>query len=1275
MSQENKFKRTTIAGQFKNIDLPNGSDIAYAYFQRNVKVDGDLDISGNIINAGLTNALATKATIDYVDDVVQNLVSNDISGNIINLNLTNTLDSKASIEYVDNAVKHLVSNDLSGNIINLNLTNTLDSKATIEYVDNAVEYLVSTDISGNIINQILDDQLASKVSMDISGNIVNQILDNQLASKASIVYVDNKVADLVGSSPTTLDTLNELANALGNDPNFATTVSNSIGLKAPINNASFTGTTTIQNFVNTGTFSSPALQTLLNTYALTTTMNNALNGKLNTTGNNSTSGYLHFTNSTAGYTQFGTQNFGSIRVNRAGFGHAEMNFIQNGVGAGVNNRAFSFMIAQPDNTFVELARINKGGSMSTVGNITSPNITAMSDNINLKSNTTYVDEQLLLKDDITSVDNKLLLKSDITYVDTQLLLKDDITSVDNKLLLKDDITSVDNKLLLKSNITYVDEQLLLKDDITSVNNKLLLKDDITSVDNKLLLKSNITYVDSQLLLKDNITSVDNKLLLKDNITSVDSKILYLQNQIYAIDSSGSSANTTLTDLINTKLDTSIYNTGIVLKSDKTYVDTNLDLKANIHNGNHTGFLKIGYVGADQSVPWYNTDTVGSITGNMQSAHRDMAFINHSGRLNQNNTHVAFSWWNYSDAVTKNRIAFFRYNGEFVLNYGLSATPYVIANSYIRCPVLQTTINGIVNSNVGVAINTAQTNITTLTNSLSDTNSRVTTLESIPPVTKISLGLDLLDNTSDINKPISSAQQIVLNTKSPLNNPTFTGVLTAPTITTAIINCSDNLFFYRLVNGVSNPSSRIHLPSGSDILYWDNVNTPAIRWRWTALNVARQIFHSSGDIETTGNLISPTISAINTQLFARAPIDNASLTGTTTIQNFVNTGTFSSPALQTVLNNYALTTTMNNALNTKVNLNGNNVLTGYLHFANSSAGYTQYGTQNFGSIGANRAGFGHAEMNFIQNGVSNGVNMRAFNFMIAQPNNSLLEIARINTGGDIITIGNVTGNNITAMTNNITTNTNNITTINTILPTKLNTNNPTFTGQMKGRSYAGEVHRNTSNFYTYTADTLPSVIVDQGSPSSGLFGHITIPDMPIGTRFTLINLRGDAKLTSGNANVKFVLSNDIANDEDVTINFTDDSRTFVRGEYMGLLPSTLRQVWFTESSHSYKRRERIERSLNGGYMLDGGNGGTTNSIYHPIICSTKNFGPQAVDDGYILNPGFRAIIYSGQNYSGTNYSIDNTIGLNATYYASSPTNSMRSLKLYLDNAEVIITNIS
>ena len=53
-------------------------------------------------------------------------------------------------------------------------------------------------------------------------------------------YVTTAIANLVDASPATLDTLNELAAALGDDPNFATTVATSIGTKqAQLNGTGF----------------------------------------------------------------------------------------------------------------------------------------------------------------------------------------------------------------------------------------------------------------------------------------------------------------------------------------------------------------------------------------------------------------------------------------------------------------------------------------------------------------------------------------------------------------------------------------------------------------------------------------------------------------------------------------------------------------------------------------------------------------------------------------------------------------------------------------------------------------------------------------------------------------------------------------------------------------------------------------------------------------------------------------------------------------------------
>ncbi len=65
---------------------------------------------------------------------------------------------------------------------------------------------------------------------------------NNSNNVATTAFVATAIAALVNSSPSTLDTLNELAAALGNDANFSTTIITLIGTKAPIASPTFTGT-------------------------------------------------------------------------------------------------------------------------------------------------------------------------------------------------------------------------------------------------------------------------------------------------------------------------------------------------------------------------------------------------------------------------------------------------------------------------------------------------------------------------------------------------------------------------------------------------------------------------------------------------------------------------------------------------------------------------------------------------------------------------------------------------------------------------------------------------------------------------------------------------------------------------------------------------------------------------------------------------------------------------------------------------------------------------
>ena len=61
---------------------------------------------------------------------------------------------------------------------------------------------------------------------------------------ATTEFVRTEVANLVASAPAALDTLDELAAALGDDVNFSTTTATAIGLKAPLASPALTGTPT-----------------------------------------------------------------------------------------------------------------------------------------------------------------------------------------------------------------------------------------------------------------------------------------------------------------------------------------------------------------------------------------------------------------------------------------------------------------------------------------------------------------------------------------------------------------------------------------------------------------------------------------------------------------------------------------------------------------------------------------------------------------------------------------------------------------------------------------------------------------------------------------------------------------------------------------------------------------------------------------------------------------------------------------------------------------------
>jgi hypothetical protein len=84
-------------------------------------------------------------------------------------------------------------------------------------------------------------EAATNIALGGSPTTTTQSAADNSTKVATTAYADAAVAALADSAPSTLNTLNELAAALGDDANYATTTTAAIGLKAPIASPTFTG--------------------------------------------------------------------------------------------------------------------------------------------------------------------------------------------------------------------------------------------------------------------------------------------------------------------------------------------------------------------------------------------------------------------------------------------------------------------------------------------------------------------------------------------------------------------------------------------------------------------------------------------------------------------------------------------------------------------------------------------------------------------------------------------------------------------------------------------------------------------------------------------------------------------------------------------------------------------------------------------------------------------------------------------------------------------------
>lgn len=112
--------------------------------------------------------------------------------------------------------------DLAGiALTNLAAPSVDSDAATKKFVDDAISAISSGSLA------------AVEADIDaLQSGLAQEILDRQSGDASTLssaqAYADQKISDLVNAAPAVLDTLKEIADALGNDGSFATTITNSI---------------------------------------------------------------------------------------------------------------------------------------------------------------------------------------------------------------------------------------------------------------------------------------------------------------------------------------------------------------------------------------------------------------------------------------------------------------------------------------------------------------------------------------------------------------------------------------------------------------------------------------------------------------------------------------------------------------------------------------------------------------------------------------------------------------------------------------------------------------------------------------------------------------------------------------------------------------------------------------------------------------------------------------------------------------------------------------
>ena len=197
------------------------------------------DINGGTLDAAVigatTPAAASVTSLSATGNAT--LATVDINGGTID-GTTIGASTASTGAFTTLSATGGITGNLTGNVTG-NVTGSVTGGITGNVTGNLTGNVTASSGSSTFNNVTIDGTL--NMNAGTTATIQNLTAPTNDLDAATKKYVDDEVAGLIDSAPGTLDTLNELAAALGDDADFANTITTSIATKLPLAGGTMTG--------------------------------------------------------------------------------------------------------------------------------------------------------------------------------------------------------------------------------------------------------------------------------------------------------------------------------------------------------------------------------------------------------------------------------------------------------------------------------------------------------------------------------------------------------------------------------------------------------------------------------------------------------------------------------------------------------------------------------------------------------------------------------------------------------------------------------------------------------------------------------------------------------------------------------------------------------------------------------------------------------------------------------------------------------------------------